>query len=179
MDLSAGEQNMSPSLLLGFRRSEATFVPVPDPAQEVRSVYADILINTSENTNAAEITTNFSALSGVRIKQSFATGLAAESLATTPAVRAALDAAANLRVEAIVKSKADQREAVLAKVTSDQKTVDAALLTKLLTGTDGKVLSGTETWVSTYGGKPLPAFKDELLQGGDYYLQTLYDRAVK
>jgi hypothetical protein len=179
LDLSAGEQNMSPSLLLGFRRSEATFVPVPDPAQEVRSVYADILINTSENTNAAEITTNFSALSGVRIKQSFATGLAAESLATTPAVRAALDAAANLRVEAIVKSKADQREAVLDKVTSDQKTVDAALLTKLLTGTDGKVLSGTETWVSTYGGKPLPAFKDELLQGGDYYLQTLYDRAVK
>ena len=81
LHLTAGEKEMSPNLLLGYRRSEAAVIPVPEPAQEVRSVYADILINSSTDTNATAITTNFSALRGVRIKQSFATGRAADALA--------------------------------------------------------------------------------------------------
>jgi hypothetical protein len=81
LHLTAGEKEMSPNMLLGYRRSEAAIIPVPEPAQEVRSVYADILINSSANTNANTITTNFSSLRGVRIKQSFATGRAADALA--------------------------------------------------------------------------------------------------
>jgi len=79
LKLSAGEQSLPPSLLLGYRREEATVIPVPDPSQEVRSVYADIEINTTGK--VAPATTNFSSLGGVRIRQSFATGKAAESLA--------------------------------------------------------------------------------------------------
>ena len=81
LHLAAGEKEMSPNMLLGFRRSEAAVIPVPDPAQEVRSVYADILINST--TNAGGISTNFSALGGVRIRQGFATGRAAEAKAAT------------------------------------------------------------------------------------------------
>jgi hypothetical protein len=79
LNISAGEQSMPPNLLLGYRRTEATIIPVPDPAQEVRSVYADIQINTGSK--ATHVSTNFSTLGGVRIKQSFATGKAAEWLA--------------------------------------------------------------------------------------------------
>jgi hypothetical protein len=89
LHLSAGEGEVKPSLLLGYRRSEAVTIPVPDPAMEARSVYADILINTSSETNTP-ITTNFSALGGVLIKQTFATGRAAESLALGDDVRAKL-----------------------------------------------------------------------------------------
>ena len=142
-------------------------------------MYADILINSSENKTSNSITTNFSTLNGVRIKQSFATGLAAEALAEDKSVKAALREAANIQVDEIVKSKASQRDLVLSKVTSDNKNVDAALLGKLLTGSDGKVIPGTEDWVSTYGGKPLDDFKREIIGEGDVYLQTQYDRASK
>lgn len=50
LHLTAGEKQMSPNLLRGYRRSEAAVIPVPDPSEEVRSVYADILINTSKTT---------------------------------------------------------------------------------------------------------------------------------
>lgn len=79
LNISAGEQSMPPNLLLGYRRTEATIIPVPDPAQEVRSVYADIQITTGSK--ATHVSTNISTLGGVRIKQSFATGKAAEWLA--------------------------------------------------------------------------------------------------
>ncbi|HEU5125894.1 MAG TPA: hypothetical protein VFW05_17720 [Verrucomicrobiae bacterium] len=79
LNISAGEQSMPPNLLLGYRRTEATIIPIPDPAQEVRSVYADIQISTGSK--ATHVSTNFSTLGGVRIKQSFATGKAAEWLA--------------------------------------------------------------------------------------------------
>ena len=95
LHLSAGEQQMAPNLLLGYRRTEGAFIPVPDPSQEVRSVYADILINSSTDTNGS-ITTNFSALRGVRIKQSFATGRAAEAIASTEGGKAKLDAMAGI-----------------------------------------------------------------------------------
>jgi hypothetical protein len=101
LHLTAGEQQMSPNLLMGYRRTEAAMIPVPDPGQEVRSVYADILINSSTNTNATAITTNFSTLRGVRIKQSFATGRAAEALAATNSeVRQKLMKAAGLPASA-------------------------------------------------------------------------------
>ena len=93
--LSAGEKEMSPNLLLGYRRSEVAVIPVPDPSEEVRSVYADILINSSTN-GRPTITTNFSVLGGTRIRQSFATGRAAENLARVPEVKKRLDHAANL-----------------------------------------------------------------------------------
>jgi hypothetical protein len=99
LHLKTGESEMSPSLLLGYRRAETAFIPVPDPTQEVRSVYADILINTKSrddaaDTPAASITTNFPTVSGVRIRQSFATGKAAENLAHDSDVQAKLNAAA-------------------------------------------------------------------------------------
>jgi hypothetical protein len=95
LHLAAGGKEMSPNLLVGFRRSEAALVPVPDPAHEVRSVYADILINTTTN-GGASITTNFSTVGGVRIKQAFATGRAAEAVAATDAAQQKLHEASGI-----------------------------------------------------------------------------------
>jgi hypothetical protein len=100
LHLAAGEGEIKPSLLLGYRREEGVTIPVPDPALEARSVYADLLINSSTRSNS--ITTNFSALNGVLIKQSFATGRAAEQLALGEDARAKLKAAAG--VEATSKN---------------------------------------------------------------------------
>ena len=111
LHLTGGESQMSPNLLMGYRRAEAAYIPVPDPGQEVRSVYADILINTKsreEVTNdspALIITTNFPTISGVRIKQSFATGKAAENLARDADVLAKLNAAAGTALGAIERLK--------------------------------------------------------------------------
>jgi len=181
LHLTAGEKEMSPNLLLGYRRSEAAVIPVPEPAQEVRSVYADILINSNSDTNATSITTNFSSLRGVRIKQSFATGRAADALANTGAVKSKLAAAASLdpKVVAELKGKDAKRTAVLKAVSKDGTTVDAELLKKLLTGPDGKLLPQTEDWVQDFGGKPVGAFEKELLLDGDRHLETLFERATK
>jgi len=102
LHLTTGESQMSPNLLMGYRRAEAAYIPVPDPGQEVRSVYADILINTksrdevSGDSPVLAMTTNFPTVSGVRIKQSFATGKAAENLANKAEVQARLNLAAGL-----------------------------------------------------------------------------------
>lgn len=108
LHLSAGEGQVQPDLLLGYRRGEAAYIPVPDPNQEVRSVYADLLINTKsrpttnqQDSPALTITTNFPSSSGVRIKQSFATGTAAENLAKSAGVQAKLDAAAGTAIGAL------------------------------------------------------------------------------
>lgn len=107
LHLTAGESEMSPNMLLGYRRSEAAVIPVPEPGQEVRSVYADILINSAAETNSNNITTNFSALRGVRIKQSFATGRAADALAeTNKEVRANLAQAAGVASVSDFRKKA-------------------------------------------------------------------------
>lgn len=104
LHLSAGDGQVQPSLLMGYRRAEAAYIPVPDPAQEVRSVYADVLINTKSPTNTTvTITTNFPTMKGVRIKQSFATGLAAENLAAKAETQLKLRVAAGLASEALVK----------------------------------------------------------------------------
>lgn len=97
LHLSAGDGQVQPNMLMGYRRGEAAYIPVPDPAQEVRPVYADLLINTkdSDDPAARAVTTHFpSANSGVRIKQSFATGQAAINLARDADVRAKLSKAA-------------------------------------------------------------------------------------
>lgn len=36
LHLTVGEKEMSPNMLLGYRRSEAAVIPVPEPAQEVQ-----------------------------------------------------------------------------------------------------------------------------------------------
>ena len=111
LHLTTGESQMSPNLLMGYRRAEAAYIPVPDPGQEVRSVYADVLINTKSRGDveagepALAITTNFPTISGVRIKQSFATGKAAENLAHDADVQAKLNAAAGTAVGAIDRLK--------------------------------------------------------------------------
>lgn len=118
LHLTAGESQMSPNLLMGYRRAEAAMIPVPDSAQEVRPVYADILINTKSlkqkdgTTNPAlALTTNFPSISGVRIKQSFATGRAAVNLAATNhAVRQKLKAAAGAAGPTLSEARAlDER----------------------------------------------------------------------
>jgi hypothetical protein len=179
LNLSAGEQSMPPNLLVGYRREEATVIPIPDPAQEVRSVYADIHINSTGRVNP--VTTNFSTLGGVRIRQSFATGAAAEGLAKTSTVREKLAQAAGIDPKVVLElqSKDAKREAVLAAVSSDGKTVNGELLQKLLTGEDGKLLRGTESWGSDYGGKPLGEFKQELVFEGDRLVDTLVARSKK
>lgn len=109
LHLAAGESKMPPNLLLGYRRVEAAYIPVLDPGREVSSVYADVLINTKSAADlpsgapAFSITTNFPTISGVRIKQSFATGKAAENLARGPAVRAKLNNAAGLSLDVLQK----------------------------------------------------------------------------
>jgi len=143
LNLSVGEQSMPPNLLLGYRRTEAAIIPVPDPSQEVRSVYADINISTT--TNANDVTTNFSKLRGVRIKQSFATGRAADSLAAKdPEVQQNLQKAAGLSASAQLtglraegKSLADEVADLIDKLSPDklnaagQAAVDAKLVVSL------------------------------------------------
>lgn len=177
LNLSAGEQAMPPNLLVGYRRTEAAVIPVPDPDQEARSVYADIHINSSGKTNP--VTTNFSTLGGVRIVQSFGTGAAANALARTRTVREKLSSAASLdpKVMLELQSTETKRGLVLKKVSKDGKTVDGASLRALLTGADGKLLSGTETWAATFGGKPISEFEDELKFEGHRHLDVLSERA--
>lgn len=93
LKISAGKQDISPTFLLGYKRVEGTVIPVEKSEAEVRSVYADITINSS--TNESGITTNFPNNGGVRIRQSFATGKAAEAAARIPSIKAALDAMAS------------------------------------------------------------------------------------
>jgi hypothetical protein len=96
----AGEE-VSPNLVVGYKRSENAFVPVHDPTKEVNSVYADLLINTvnPDKVGTKSITTNFSTINGggVRLKQAFATGLAAKQLSFDANVRQRLQEAAGIK----------------------------------------------------------------------------------
>lgn len=97
LDISSGTSELSPSLVFGYRRSEATLIPIPDPAQEVRSVYADISVDNSDKdtvVDAASVDSSISNLGGVRIVQHFGTGRAAELLAGSSEVRTKLFKAA-------------------------------------------------------------------------------------
>lgn len=112
---TAGEQELNPTALVGYRRREATVIPIVDSAKEARSVYADIHLSSRELDAAKSDAASgdepdaavrrelaeengVSQWGGVRIKQSFATGHAAETLAAGDSqVRAKLDAAAGLQ----------------------------------------------------------------------------------
>ena len=75
-------------------------------------------------TASAEVTTNFSAIGGVRIKQSFATGAAADTIAKRSDAKAKLDKAAGF--DRLAKSLAQAR-ADAATLGGEVKTLVAAL----------------------------------------------------
>lgn len=90
LKLSAGKQDLSPTLVLGLKRVEGAIIPVGADEKEVRSVFADLTINSSTDPNVAISTNAFPANRGVRIIQRFATGRAAEKVAARPDVKLAL-----------------------------------------------------------------------------------------
>lgn len=99
--VSVGEAQAPASLLMGYRRTEATVIPIPDPSIDVRPVFADIQINGSSSTTLTDSATNTpprSILGGVRIVQRFATGQAAILASSNQDVRDRLDDAAGRRV---------------------------------------------------------------------------------
>jgi hypothetical protein len=115
LKISAGKQDVSPTFVLGYKRVEGTVIPVAKNEVEARSVYADIAINSSTNTDVPAVTNNFPHNNGVRIRQSFATGKAADNAALTDAVvRAKLKAAAaglsvdQAQVEAVIGETGDK-----------------------------------------------------------------------
>ncbi len=90
LKLSAGKQDISPTLMLGYKRVEGAVIPVDSGEKEVRSVFADITINSSTESKVAVSTNAFPANKGVRIIQRFATGRAAEKVAAHADVKQAL-----------------------------------------------------------------------------------------
>jgi hypothetical protein len=91
LKLSAGKQDISPTLMVGFKRVEGAVIPVDKKEPQVRSVYADLTINTkTKDANSLNSTIAFPNNGGVRIIQGFATGRAAEIRATDRKVKAAL-----------------------------------------------------------------------------------------
>lgn len=91
LKLSAGKQDISPTLMMGFKRVEGAIIPVDKTEKEVRSVYADLSINTRQrSTNNEGTAISFPNNKGVRIIQGFATGKAADLRATDANVKKAL-----------------------------------------------------------------------------------------
>jgi hypothetical protein len=132
LHLEAGQQSTPPNMLMGYRRSEMAVIPTPDPGQEVRSVYADIEINTA-STNGRSISTNFSQLRGVRMRQSFATGRAAEkTTGTNPAVREKLTEAAG----AMSLTDFQKKAAVERQITTDVRALSATQQQRLFLWAD-------------------------------------------
>lgn len=171
--LTAGEQEINPTALIGYRRSEATVIPIFDPKREVRSVYADIHISGGEtdavdgsgpNTDAAKRKAmaeekHVSQWGGVRIQQSFATGEAAETLAKyNREIQAKLQRAA--RVVEIKHADADR----IAEYAAPNGTVDRAKLEALTKDTK---LGQRREWLEEWAGKPKAAFLAALKE--DYY----------
>lgn len=119
LDLSAGEGQVKPDLLLGFKRAEGAYIPVPNNKKEVRSVYADILINTKDpdqesGSPAKSITDHFPTdANGIRIKQSIATGAAAINLAKSEDVQSKLDKASGLKLASEQMNRNHKRAALV------------------------------------------------------------------
>lgn len=179
LHLSAGDGQVQPNLLMGYRRAEGAYIPVTDPGREVKSVYADILINTKTKNRINEsggITTNFPATKGARIKQSFATGSAAENLASNNESRAALYEAAGLPKDAAeIRIQMDgDVDKVLKKVAPDGS-VDGKKLKNLLEQ-DGTMLSGTDQWPGTFGGVSASTFRGVLTTTGNKYVPLVVKR---
>jgi hypothetical protein len=127
---TAGEQEANPSALVGYRRREATMIPIADSSKEVQSVYADIHLSSREldakNRQGADAAdkraiaeqNDVSQWGGVKIRQSFATGEAAKQLAKNAYVQNKLSRAAKTDQTAAVLR---DNKAVAADVVSDMK----------------------------------------------------------
>lgn len=89
-----GTSGAPDSLLFGYRRKEAAVIPLAEQKQpdgtEVRSVYPSVFASIDVNTRPADLSTT-----GLATRQFFATGEAAEALATNETVTAAFRAKAN------------------------------------------------------------------------------------
>lgn len=55
LDINFGQENVTPELVLGYKRSELTIIPIDNPHREVASVYADISINSYLDPNAKQL----------------------------------------------------------------------------------------------------------------------------
>lgn len=133
-----------PSLVLGFRRAEATVIPIKDPSREVNSVYADISIaedsggllkthaSTEGGTRRHDVGPDRIPASpnGTRIRQTFATGDAAIAVAGRGDAQDKLAAAAGLgQAYYSATTLGQQRDTVLAKLST---VTDPARQTALL-----------------------------------------------
>lgn len=112
--LSLGEGQMAANALIGYRRTEATVIPIPDDSQEVRPIYADIEINNTTRSLSNRIDQpSGSTLGGVRIKQGFATGNAAVILSSRKDVKEKLSEASGAEVQAYREGHANQEKSSL------------------------------------------------------------------
>ena len=121
------------SFLFGYRRKEASVIPLAETTQAdgtVKAVYPSVLASMEVNVKTAEPQDT-----GVTTKQFFATGRAAEALSTNPTVRAAFlikaekaalaglsepDAKlARAKATTFLKTNADHFDAVVAYLTKD------------------------------------------------------------
>ena len=122
LKLSAGKQDISPTLMLGYKRVEGAVIPVETKETEVRSVYADLTINSSSSTSIAAVTNAFPNNKGVRIIQRFATGRAADSLAKKPEFKEMMREAVSPESAAIAGKIVDGKPASIKRI-ADQLTV--------------------------------------------------------
>ena len=152
LDLSAGEPNISPHLLLGYKRLETSAIPIPDPSREVRPVYANFLIDThSADTDGAVV-----GVKGVKIVQAFATGKAAVLLSRGEAGVKLRKAVADVQVQ---KEAVDR---IIAAVKDANGKVDKAKL-KALAGSDPML--GQDPWLDRYAGKDVAVLQKDLTSG--------------
>lgn len=166
LDLSLGDSAaQSPSLIVGYRRSEGVIMPLKEDANEANATYADISIVYDENGSlrknlagtdlngkprdaiAADRLPNSG--SGVRIKQQFATGSAAVKLVQTKSAREKLFDAAGLDFGSLP----EKPDAVAARL---QKVTDAAAQQRLV---------ALATTISAEHGIPAPSGFDTLIAG--------------
>ena len=136
------------SLLFGYRRKEASVIPLAEqPKQagttEVKSVYPSVLASIEVNVNAKTALTT-----GLTSKQFFATGEAAENLATSETVSSAFRAKADEAIKgdltqaeldaakragtATAKTAKDQLSKIMDYVTSPDGSLDKTKLTQLV-----------------------------------------------
>ena len=123
------------SFLFGYRRKEASVIPLGETTQAdgtVKAVYPSVLASMEVN---VKTTPTVSQDNGVTTKQFFATGQAAEALSTNPTVRAAFlikaekaalaglspeDAAlAKTKATTFLKTNTDRFDAIVAYLTKD------------------------------------------------------------
>lgn len=180
LKLSVGKQDISPTLMLGYKRVEGTVIPVKSSEAEVRSVYADLTINSSTDTKAAATAKAFPANKGVRIVQRFATGQAAVAAAQRPDVQQYLlekTSPANVvAAQGIIAQEEPALARLLAHLSPDGQNVDRTRLNALASEfndipdlkrklTDvpaGATRADLETHLRSMGGPIMQAFAEKV-----------------